>query len=127
MGNMVTDKLVNISKKITDNEIREVENKFVKVSKLLNDIFGENAFKKFDRDREKYMGPVLQSMFEVVFNVTFKNYSYYKINKNKLEELQKNIPYEKEYKEATVRGIRSASRMKRMMDFVSKLGNEIHK
>lgn len=125
MGNMVTDKLVNVSKKISNDQITSIENRIIKTSTLLDDIFGENSFKKFNEEKNEYQGTVLQSMFEVVFSVTYNNYDYFKSNRKNLVELQKSIPTDHRYESATVRGIRSANRMKKMMEFVNDLGKEI--
>ncbi|WP_319783569.1 DUF262 domain-containing protein [Oceanisphaera sp. IT1-181] len=70
----VSDYLDHISKKLCeygDSEFEDIEEKFIKIFTLLNNVSGENSFRRFKED--KYTGGFQESTFEFVTIGVFNN------------------------------------------------------
>lgn len=65
LGTYLTDMLIAMSEDPLFDYARE-EMAFRKAFAILNDALGEDAFRRYDSERERAMGPFLVSMFEVL-------------------------------------------------------------
>lgn len=113
-NNFLTDEILKL---INNNEIDFLceEKIFKDVFCLLNEIKGEDSFKKYNGT--KHSGAVLVGAFEAVIPGLAENILYYKDNKEKLSSMIEGIYIKKEYIDATKRGIRPVSRIKRLVAF----------
>lgn len=115
IGNMITEELINIAASLTKEKIDIIKKNFITTSKLLDKLFGNDAFKKYDKESQKYKGQSLQSMFEVLFRLTFNKLKYFEKNPDHLKKIQKEIPNNPNFIEATKKGTRSITRIKKLI------------
>ena len=94
--------------------------KFKEASLVLASLFGENAFQKWGESKQKYYGPCLRSIFEVLFPLVANNLEL-------LVSIQKEISNRKEYKEATKRGARAIVRFSKLLKLSEIIANESKK
>jgi hypothetical protein len=65
LDSFLTDEIQEIASK-NDFDKRSLQSAFEKTFDFLNETLEENSFKKFNVSRNKYSGPVLMSLFEIV-------------------------------------------------------------
>ncbi len=118
--------LTNEILKIVDKDVIDYESEkeiFHKTFDLINNVFDEDGFKKYDTTKGKFLGPVLVGAYEVILPGLINNLEYFEKDENreKLSELVKSI-YEKEgYNAAVKRGVRPVTRLKKLVGFSKEL------
>lgn len=118
--------LTNEILKIVDEEKIDYEYEkevFHRTFGLINDVFNEDGFKKYDKTKEKFLGPVLVGAYEVILPGIIENLDYFEKRENteKLVLIVKSI-YEKEnYNDAVKRGVRPVTRFKKLTTFSKEL------
>lgn len=121
-NDFLTNEIINIiDKNIID--YHNEEGIFNRVFKLLSDLLEENAFKKFDSERGKFLGVVLVGTYEVIIPGLVNNIEFYEKEENheKLKELIKSIHSDANYLEAVKRGVRPVSRLKKLASYSQEL------
>lgn len=104
--------------------IVEFAEKFKETSSLINSVFSENAFRKYDCEKDRYSGPFSLSLFEVIFKHTMDNLQYYKNDHEELRARTQRIIERPDYIEATKQGTRAVDRMKKMFEIGVKVLSE---
>ncbi len=111
-NNFITDEIIEL----LDAKIDFVKEKtiFEKTFNLIYEVMGEDAFKKYDIDKENHVGPVLVGAYEAIIPGLTDNLNYYENNKDKLKIRIDQIYMSNGYLEATKRGIRPVSRIRKL-------------
>ncbi len=115
-NNFLTDEIINIIKS-SKIDYQEEAAKFKRVFDLIVKELDENAFKKYDLQKQKNVGPVLVGTYEAIIPGLADNIEYYEKNEGKLIEKIIAMYKEDEYQNAIKRGVRPVSRMKRLAAF----------
>ncbi|MEN7644162.1 DUF262 domain-containing protein [Clostridioides difficile] len=90
---------------------------FIETFDLLYSTFGENVFKKYDHKKEKFQGPIRESIFEAIIPGVSKNIDYYKKHKNILTEKILNMHLDDSlFKKATSKNPKAIDRMSRLLN-----------
>lgn len=105
---LVTSGIINY-----ENEIET----FKAVFDLLASEMDENAFRKYDSEKGKNVGPVLVGTFEAIIPGLADNIQYFKNNSGALVTKIKEMYLIEEYQNANKRGVRPVSRMKKLTMF----------
>ena len=111
------DKVIeNISNNSNFNKY-DVQINFVKTFELLYSVIGENVFKKFNMQSNKFSGRISETIFEVIIPGVSKNLEYYTNHKDLLEDKIKNL-YTKTspYTVATSTNPKAIDRMKKLLN-----------
>ena len=118
MDNFLTERIETIAqgKDITEYEL--LEDGFKRVFKLLNETFSDDSFRKMQNGEHK--GPLLISAFEAIIPGLSFNIDYWETNKDELRNRINNIYSQKEFINATKRGVRPIDRMCQMILFSRK-------
>ncbi|MCT4606974.1 MAG: DUF262 domain-containing protein [Marinisporobacter sp.] len=107
-----------IAKIVNQNKINIYEEKikFKKTFELLNELFGDNSFKKYYHDANKHKNSVRESIFEVIIPGLVENIDYYCKEKEALRikvlDLFKN---DSVFEKALVHNPKAIDRMKRLL------------
>jgi uncharacterized protein with ParB-like and HNH nuclease domain len=123
-NDFLTDEIISIiDKKIIDQEVDR--NVFKRVFKLIYNLFEDNAFKRFNYEKNKFLGPVLVGAYETIIPGLIKYIDFYeeKINHEKLIKIIKNIYKNEKYQDAVKRGVRPVSRLKKLSELSMELFN----
>ncbi|MGE7795877.1 DUF262 domain-containing protein [Lysinibacillus fusiformis] len=115
-----TNQLVSLMEVNTLN-FTEVEKQFKTTAKLLNETLGEDTFRKYNIEEERFEGPFSSSLFEAIFIGVYENTS---ITKESLEQKIKTIPNNPSYVQATLRGKKPLSRFKELTLLSREIFNE---
>lgn len=115
MDVFLTEELESYARKKDNPLIQESKEKFSRIFSLLNDILGENTFKKYQDDRFK--GPVMLAGFESIIPGLFLYIDYWELHKNVLIERIKQIYTQEAFINATRRGTRALDRMTQLIKF----------
>lgn len=112
-NNFITDEILSL---IDDEKIeRKKEEAIFKTTfKLIFDIMGENAFKRYNPEKGLHCGPVLVGAYEAIVPGVSENIEYYEKNHEILKKRIDDIYTSKEYKDATKRGVRPVVRIKKL-------------
>ena len=115
-NNFLTDEILKL---INENNINFEEEKeiFKKTFDLLYEVMDENAFKKYDKEKNRSYGPVLVGAYEAIIPGLAANISYYQENKTELGNIIKELYSSDGYSAATKRGIRPVGRIKKLVEF----------
>lgn len=112
-NNFLTDEILRlINADIIDLE-KESE-VFKKTFDLLYRVMDENAFKKYDKRKEKSCGAVLVGAYEAIIPGLTENIDHFQEKKEELKGLIQGIYSSDQYIAATRRGIRPIGRIKRL-------------
>lgn len=111
-NNFITDEIIDLLDAKIDFD-KEIDC-FTRTFELIYDVIGENAFKKYDCEKKCHMGPVLVGAYEVIIPGLTDNLDYYECNRQELRSKIDAIYTTSEYLEATKRGIRPVSRIKKL-------------
>lgn len=114
MDSFLTDEIEKLAKDNKYDILKERET-FLSVYDLLNEIAGENIFKKYRADN--HSGPVLLSAFEAIIPGLCSEIGYWKNHADLLKERLQNIYEQEAYINATRRGIRPMDRMVQLISF----------
>lgn len=124
-NNFITDEILTLidDKKIEREKDEEI---FKKTFKLIFDVMGENAFKRYNPEKGMHCGPVLVGAYEAIVPGVSENVGYYEKNHEMLKKCIDEIYTSKEYNDATKRGVRPVARIKKLAIASRKLlnGNE---
>jgi len=115
-NNFLTDEIINIVKSKSIDYEEEVRN-FKRVFDLIVKEMDENAFKKYDLQKGKHVGPVLVGTYEAIIPGVSDNIEYYENNDGKLTEKIEDMFSTEDYQSAVKRGVRPVSRMKKLAAF----------
>lgn len=121
-NNFITDEILSLidEKKIEQEKDEEI---FKKTFKLIFDVMGENAFKRYNPEKSIHCGPVLVGAYEAIVPGVSENTEYYAKNKETLKKCIDDIYTAIEYNEATKRGVRPVARIKKLAIASRKLLN----
>lgn len=124
-NNFITDEILSL---IDDKKIEREKDEdiFKRTFKLIFDVMGENAFKRYNPEKDTHCGPVLVGAYEAIVPGVSENIEYYEKNREMLENRIDDIYTSKEYNDATKRGVRPVARIKKLAIASRKLlnGNE---
>ncbi|WP_243110519.1 DUF262 domain-containing protein [Clostridium perfringens] len=101
MGDFITDNIVLL---IEENklDLEEEEKTFIETFKILNKLFDENAFRKYDEISNKYKGAFSLSLFEIISMAISRNIDSIKeLNDNEIIEKIKNISKSQKFLDLT--------------------------
>lgn len=115
MDLFLTEEIEKYAAKKNNIQLQEYKNKFTRIFSLLNEVLGENAFKKYQDG--KFKGVVMLAAFEAIIPGLFLNIEYWESNQLKLQEKIKNIYIRGEFLNATRRGTRAVDRMSQLIVF----------
>jgi len=115
MDAFLTEELEVYAQSRTEYLLAETKKQFFRVFSLLNNILGENSFKKFHND--KFKGPLMIAAFEAIIPGLAWNLDYWETNKDELRERIADIYTQKAFAFATRRGIRALDRMTQLIKF----------
>ena len=121
-NNFVTDEILSL---IDNNKIKQEKDEeiFQKTFKLIFDVMGENAFKRYNPEKGVHCGPVLVGAYEAIIPGVSENVEFYANSQEILKECIDNIYISTEYQEATKRGVRPVARIKKLAMASRKLLN----
>lgn len=121
-NNFITDEILSL---IDNNKIEQEKDEeiFQKTFKLIFDVMGENAFKRYNPEKGVHCGPVLVGAYEAIIPGVSENVEYYANSQEILKECIDNIYISTEYQEATKRGVRPVARIKKLAIASRKLLN----
>lgn len=113
-NNFITDEILSLidDKKIEREKDTDI---FKRTFKLIFDIMGENAFKRYNPEKGTHCGPVLVGAYEVIVPGVSENLEYYEKNQEILKTCIDDIYTSKEYNDATKRGVRPVARIKKLV------------
>lgn len=115
MDAFLTEELEKYAQEKDNPLVEESKEKFFPMFALLNEIFGENAFKKYQDG--KFRGPVMVAAFESIIPGLFLNLDYWEANKEGLKEKIIQIYSQQEFIMASRRGTRALDRMYQLITF----------
>lgn len=115
MDTFLTEELEKYAQQRDCASIEEVQDKFHRIFALLNEIYGENVFKKYQEERFK--GPIMLAAFESIIPGLFLNLDYWELHKEELREQIKGLYACGEFINATRRGTRALDRMSQLIKF----------
>ncbi|MGN8782497.1 DUF262 domain-containing protein [Acidaminococcus fermentans] len=120
---VITNEILHI---INDHHLDSEEDKeiFHRVFSLLNNVLGEDSFKRYDSQKKKHSGTVLVGAYEAIISGLTRNVDYYENHKEKLQEKINNLYDQEEYCKANKRGTRPVARMKQLFEFGRKYFQE---
>ena len=115
-NNFLTDEILKL---INDGiiDFEKEKNLFEQVFDVIVQVMDDNAFKKYDKEKEKNTGAVLVGAYEAIIPGLVDNIEYFSQN---FDELKKKICFvyeESNYLAATKRGIRPVGRIKKLAAF----------
>ena len=121
-NNFITDEILLL---IDDKKIEREKDEdiFKRTFKLIFDTMGENAFKRYNPEKDTHCGPVLVGAYEAIVPGVSENIEYYEKNHEMLKKCIDDIYTSKEYNDATKRGVRPVARIKKLAIASRKLLN----
>lgn len=121
-NNFITDEILSL---IDDGKMEQEKDEeiFKETFKLIFDVMGENAFKRYNSEKRIHCGPVLVGAYEAIVPGVSENIEYYLENHDILKERIDEIYVSPEYAEATKRGVRPVARIKKLAIASRKLLN----
>lgn len=121
-NNFITDEILSL---IDDKKIKREKDEdiFKRTFKLIFDTMGENAFKRYNPEKDTHCGPVLVGAYEAIVPGVSENIEYYEKNHEMLKKCIDDIYTSKEYNDATKRGVRPVARIKKLAIASRKLLN----
>lgn len=115
MDSFLTEELERYAS-IPDNPILQQSiDLFPSLFELMNELLGENSFKKYQDG--KYKGAVLISAFEGIVPGLYQNYTYWSTHKEELVSRIHTMYEQEAFLSATRRGIRPLDRMVQLIKF----------
>lgn len=112
-NNFITDEILSL---IDDEKIEREKDEdiFKRTFKLIFNIMGENAFKRYNPEKDTHYGPVLVGAYEAIVPGVSENIEYYEKNHEMLKKGIDGIYTSQEYNDATKRGVRPVARIKKL-------------
>ncbi|WP_179394499.1 DUF262 domain-containing protein [Lacticaseibacillus absianus] len=127
ISSYLTERLTQISPQLGNDALEEIKMKFREASLILASSLGDNAFQKWSESKNKYYGPCLRSIFEVLFPLVANNLDLFRNNAELLVSIQKGLPTRKGYKDATKRGTRAIVRFSKLLKLSEIIADESKK
>ena len=115
MDAFLTEELEKYALEKDNPLIEKSKEKFFRIFALLNELFGENAFKKYQDGR--FRGPVMIAAFESIIPGLFLNFDHWEANKEGLKEKIVQIYSQPAFITASRRGTRALDRMYQLITF----------
>lgn len=115
MDTFLTEELDRYAQNIDSCQLQASKEKFFRIFSLLNDILGEDTFKKYQDD--KFKGPFMIAAFESIIPGLFINLCYFESHREHLLERIKKIYTQEEFINAVRRGTRALDRMAQLIQF----------
>ncbi|MDU2064525.1 MAG: DUF262 domain-containing protein [Sporomusaceae bacterium] len=113
----LTDKITEIAQN-EEFDIEAEKQVFEETFEYLNNLLGEDSFRKYNSEKEKFIGPVLISGFEVVVLGISKNIEYIKSKTGScVKEMIQGIYDCQEFRNSVAHGVRAVDRFKRLSLF----------
>lgn len=114
-NNFITDEIIKlIESSALDLNIEE--DSFRRTFNLIKAVEGENAFKRFDANKNTHQGAVLVGAFEAIIPGLTSKIEMYTAREDVKEKID-NIYLQNDYLEATKRGVRPVGRIKKLASF----------
>ena len=121
-NDFLTDEMLVILNK-SNIDFESDKKLFKRIFGLLYDTMDENAFKKYDEGKKRHIGPVLVGAYEAIIPGLIEYIDYYDNHKEELKRRIDRLYVSDAYQEATKRGIRPITRMKRLVHTSKELLN----
>lgn len=115
MDVFLTEELENYAQDKENHLSQESKEKFPRIFALLNEILGENVFKKYQDG--KFKGSVMIAAFESIIPGLYQNLNYWELHKEELVERIKLIYTQEAFINAARRGTRALDRMAQLIKF----------
>ncbi len=115
MDAFLTEELEKYAQKKNNPFIEESKEKFPRIFALLNELYGENVFKKYQDGRFK--GSVMLAAFESILPGLFIKLDYWEVHKEELKEKIIQIYSQEAFVAASRRGTRALDRMYQLIKF----------
>lgn len=115
MDTFLTEELEKYAQEKNNPFIEESKEKFPRIFALLNELYGENVFKKYQDG--KFKGSVMLAAFESILPGLFINLDYWEVHKEELKEKIIQIYSQEAFVAASRRGTRSLDRMYQLINF----------
>ena len=117
MDLLLTEELEKYAVNIGNTEIQNIKGKFNRIFTLLSEVLGEDVFKKYSKDEDKFKGAVLIAAFEAIIPGVFLYLEYWELHKSALKSKIKDLYNEEAFNTAVVRGTRPVDRMAQLIMF----------
>lgn len=121
-NDFLTNKIIEL---VDENKIdyKNEQILFRRLFTLMNCLFGEDGFKKYDKTKNKFLGPVLVGSFEAIIPGLVENLDFFekKKNHNQLKSIVKSIYDNEKYNDAVRRGVRPVTRLKKLVSYSKEL------
>lgn len=115
MDTFLTEELEKYAQRNPNELLEQSTQAFPRIFKLLNELFGENAFKKYLNG--KYKGPVMLAAYESIVPGLFKNLDYWEGHKAEYKNRVQQLYSQDTFINATRRGTRALDRMCQLVSF----------
>jgi hypothetical protein len=116
LNDFISTRMLDFIKQPTKNIAAQFA-MFKRTFSLLNEVMGDEAFKRYDSKKEKFMGPFLVSSFETVACGVSFNLSKWEKNKGRLRSQIEKIWNDRNFTSNARSGINAASRVSRTIEF----------
>jgi hypothetical protein len=112
LGPFLTDRIVEFAESKTYDPKQE-ERAFHRTFELLSSTLGDDAFKKYDQEKKRALGPLLISVYEVMaLGIGFHAHKKtYKPSTAKIQDVHRSLWSKENFKASTGSGIRAAARI----------------
>lgn len=118
MDVFLTEELEKYALQKDNPSLEESVKKFPRIFTLLQELFGENAFKKYQDG--KFKGPVMLAAYESIIPGLFCNLEYWEGHKDQLVDKVIQVYSQEAFNLASRRGTRALDRMCRLISFSRK-------
>lgn len=112
----LTDAMNELFNEVTFNFDEEKE-VFLKVFKFYSDNYGEDSFRKYDVEQQRYKGVFMTSLFEVLAIGLSSNTSILDGDTSRIQEIKMSIHNNEEFKKFTKHGTTSLTRYANLVEF----------
>lgn len=120
INNLLDEEILKIAE--SDNFDKEKENEeFKNLFKFINEILGENSFKKYKKENDKFSGAFLTSAFQAIAIGIGENFEKLKSsNKEKIENMIKEMYSESDFNAMLGQGVKPVDRFVKLSKFGKK-------
>lgn len=118
MDVFLTEELESYALDKNEEAVKEKQQLFFKIFKLLDEIYGSDVFRKYQDD--KFKGAVMLGAFESIIPGLYNHYYYWNEHRDELKGKIINLYSQEEYIRATRRGTRALDRMSQLIIFSRK-------
>lgn len=118
MDVFLTEELENCALNEDEKSVKEKQELFYKIFKLLDETYGSDVFRKYQEG--KFKGAVMLGAFESIIPGVYIHYKYWNEHREELKDKIIGIYNQDEYIRATRRGTRALDRMSQLIIFSRK-------